>query len=128
MPEITVALALNSDRLRAFTYNEIELKLSVATLDAEPYWVECVYEVPHPLSLAPDKSLLTAKSLIGILQKAQPREKRVKIYASNEVYPSTYTLKVTLYLYDKDGAISERKEYAKEIECSEGNAKVLQSS
>ncbi|MDE1850288.1 MAG: hypothetical protein KGH54_00640 [Candidatus Micrarchaeota archaeon] len=127
MPEITATLSLSSERIRAFTYNELEMKLSVTTNDSELYWVECIYDVPAPLSLAPDKSLTTAKSLVGILQRGEAREKRVKIYASNEVYPNTYTIKVTLYLYDKDGAISERKEYTKEIECGEGNAQVLQS-
>jgi hypothetical protein len=127
MPEITVTLSLSPEKIRAFTYNELEMKLSAITTDSELYWIECIYDVPAPLSLAPDKSLITAKSLIGILQKGELREKRVKIYASNDVYPNTYLLKVTLYLYDKDGAISERKEYTKEIECSEANAKVLQS-
>lgn len=127
MPEISVELSSLPERIRPFTYNELEVRLSIATDAAEPYWAECVYEVPPPLSLAPDKSLVMAKSLVGILQKGEKREKRVKVYASNDVYPNTYPLKVTLYLYDKDGAISERKEYTKEIECGEANAKVLQS-
>lgn len=127
MPEIAATLSFSAEKIRAFTYNEFDMRLAVGTNDIDPYWAECVYEVPSPLSLAPDKNLTTAKSLIGILQKGITREKRVKIYAGSEVYPSTYTIKVTLYLYDKDGAISERKEYTKEIECSEANAKVLQS-
>ncbi|MGI0141080.1 MAG: hypothetical protein ACREBF_00300 [Candidatus Micrarchaeales archaeon] len=127
MPEISANLSLTIDKIKAFTYNELEIKVSLATLDPEPYWAECVYEVPQPLSLAPDKSLTTAKSLIGIIQKGETREKRAKIYTSSEVYPDTYKIKLTLYLYDKGGAISERKEYFKELECGEANAQILQS-
>jgi len=127
MPEFATTLSLTSEKIKAFTYNEFEMNLAIITDDAEPYWVEALYEVPVPLTLAPDKSLVTAKGLIGILQKGEKREKRVKIYTSSDVYPNIYKIKVTLYIYDKDGAISERKEYTKELECSEENAKVLQS-
>ncbi|MDE1825206.1 MAG: hypothetical protein KGH61_00785 [Candidatus Micrarchaeota archaeon] len=119
MPEITVQMVSSAEKIRAFTYNEIELNLKIAIAEQDPYWVEAVYEVPAPLSLAPDKSLPTGKGLIGILQKDSAKEKRVKIFAGSEVYPSTYKVKVTLYVYDKDGAIAERKEYSKELECIE---------
>ncbi|MDE1855674.1 MAG: hypothetical protein KGH49_00315 [Candidatus Micrarchaeota archaeon] len=127
MPEINAALALTSDKIKAFTINELELNIAVGTADTEPYWVECVYEVPMPLSLAPDKSLLTAKSLVGIISVEAQKEKRVKIYSRNDVYPSVYTIKATLFVYDKDGAIAERKEYTKELECGETNAQILQN-
>ena len=127
MPEINTTLALTQDKIKAFTINELELKMQVGTDSTEPHWVECVYEVPMPLSLAPDKSLLTAKSLIGIIGAQMPKEKRVKIYSKNDVYPSTYTIKATLFIYDKDGAIAERKEYTTELECGETNAQILQN-
>ena len=126
MPEITVQIGASVDKLRAFTYNELELNLRVATTEPEPYWIEVIYEVPSPLSLAPDKHLPTGKGLIGILQKDEVKEKRVKIFAGSEVYPSTYNVKVTLYAYDKDGAIAERKDYFKELECTEAS-KVAQT-
>lgn len=128
MPEITATLSLTVEKIKAFTYNEIELNLAISTKDQEPYWLEAVYEVPAPLSLAPDKSLLTAKTLIGILEKEETRQKRAKIYAGNDAYPEIYKLKVTLYIYDKDGAISERKEYVKEVECADMVPKIPQNT
>ena len=126
MPEINVSLDASTNEIKAFTFNEFEVRLSLSTKDADPYWVESVFEVPQPLSLAPDKPLYTGKSPIGILEKQTVKEKRVKVWAGNDVYPNTYKIKVTLFIYDKDGAITERKEYFKELECSETN-QVLQN-
>ncbi|HVA82585.1 MAG TPA: hypothetical protein VNF06_00275 [Candidatus Aquilonibacter sp.] len=127
MPEIQASLTLAPERIKPFGYIELELNLSISTDSPEPYWIEAVYEIPSPLSLAPDKNLSTAKALIGILQKGETREKRIKLYAGSETYPEIYKIKVTLYFYDKDGAISERKEYIKELECAEVSAKVVQT-
>ena len=127
MPEISAVLEVSPDSIKAFRSNELDMHLSFTMAEDEHYWLECVLEVPPPLSLAPDKSLLNGKLLIGILEKDAPKEKRLKIFSSNDVYPNTYKIKVTLYVYDKDGAISERKEYFKELECGDENAKVLQS-
>lgn len=127
MPEIKASLSLAPERIKPFGYVELDLNLSISTTGSEPYWIEAVYEIPSPLSLAPDKNLSTAKALIGILQPGETREKRVKLYAGSETYPEIYKIKVTLYLYDKDGAISERKEYIKELECAEVSAKAMQS-
>ncbi|MDE1846093.1 MAG: hypothetical protein KGH53_02325 [Candidatus Micrarchaeota archaeon] len=126
MPEMEAAVSIVPERIRPFSYTELELNLSLSTKSAEPYWVEAVYEVPAPLSLAPDKNLSTAKALIGILSSGEQREKRVKVYAGSDTYPEIYKIKVTLFIYDKDGAISERKEYIKELECAEVSAKVAQ--
>lgn len=127
MAQVDASISLSQERIRAFVYSEFELNLSISSSDRDPYWAEAVYEVPSPLSLAPDKALQSAKSLVGILQNSETRQKRVKIYAGNETYPEIYKIKITIFLYDNDGAISERKEYVKEIECAD-IAKVPQNA
>ena len=127
MPEINADLTLNLERIKAFTSNEFELTLKASTTSAEPCWVEAVFEVPPPLTLAPDKPLTTGKSLVGIVSAGKAKEKKIKIYSGNDVYPDTYKIKATLYAYDADGAIAERKDFYRELECGEANAQVLQS-
>lgn len=126
MPQLTVKLEVLPQRIKPFTFNEMEVKILLNTSETEPYWVECVFEAPAPLSLAPDKILMSGKSLVGILEKGVDKERRVKLFAQNDVYPDTYRIKSTLYIYDKDGAISERKDYYVELECGELNTKILQ--
>ncbi|MDE1761934.1 MAG: hypothetical protein KGH59_01035 [Candidatus Micrarchaeota archaeon] len=126
MPDIETTLTLNQDQVKPFTSREIEVNLEVKTSAAEPYWVEGVFDLQSPISLAPDKSLPSGKTVLGILDKDNPRSKRIKLYTNSDTYPSRYKMKVTIYAYDRDGAISERREYVKEIEVSESNAQILQ--
>lgn len=127
MPEIEVKLDLSPEKIRPFAFKELDLVLTVSTKEEGRYWLEGIFDVPAPLSLAPDKILDSGKILLGILGKDNSKEKKVKIFAANDVYPETYKIKVTLFIYDSDGAISERREYFKELECGEEDAKVLQS-
>lgn len=127
MPEIEAKLEISPEKIKPFAFKELDLNFTVNTKDEGKYWLECVFDVPAPLSLAPDKSLQTGKVLLGIIDKDIIKEKKVKIFAANDVYPETYKIKATLFVYDSDGAISERKEYLKELECSEADAKILQS-
>lgn len=127
MADVSVRFEVTPQKIKPFTFNELELRMIISTKDQDPYWAECVFEVPHPLSLAPDKILLSGKSLVGILQSELDKEKMIKVFATSTTYPSIYRIKSTLYLYDKDGAIAERKEYYTELECGETNAQILQN-
>ena len=127
MPEINATLDILPEKIKPFAFKELDMSLKVDTKEEGRYWLECIFDVPTPLSLAPDKELQNGKVLIGILDKENPREKKVKICAANDVYPDTYKIRATLFVYDSDGAIAERKEYAKELECGEADAKVLQN-
>jgi len=127
MPEIEAKLELSPEKIKPFAFKELDLVLTVNTKEEGKYWIECVFNVPAPLSLAPDKVLDTGKVLLGILDKNNSKEKKLKIFAANDVYPETYKIRATLFIYDSDGAISERQEYSKELECSEEDAKILQN-
>ena len=127
MAEINATFEVTPEKIKAFTFNELNLDVSISTTDSEKYWLEAVFEVPYPLSLAPDKNLTAGKILLGILDKDSKKGKKVKIFAANDVYPNTYKVKMTLFIYDKEGVIAERKEYSKELECGEAGAKVLQN-
>ncbi len=127
MVDIEVGAQLVPEKFKALQFNEAELHLDVVSKDPNPYWVECAVEVQFPLSLAPDKNVPVGRTLIGIFSSGTKREKRVKIFTGSNAQPSTYHIKVTFYVYDADGAIADRKEVQKEVECKnvDLNAKVL---
>lgn len=127
MPEPNVSLDFSPSKVDAFRFNEVNLTINVSMEEDKPYWCECVVEAPSPLSLAPDKELATAKTIIGIVGNGRRREKRIKIFAGNNVYPDIYKVKITVYLYDEEGVIYVRKDATKEIECSGNDGKLLQN-
>ncbi len=125
MLQIQSQIQIMPEHMKAFSFNEAEMKITLSTNGESACWVEATVAVPRPLSLAPDRSLETGKMLFGILSNGAEREKRVKIFANGDVYPNIYSVKITLFIYDESGAISERMEISKDIECSDQNAKVL---
>ncbi len=125
MPQIQSQIQIMPEHMKAFAFNEAEMKITLSTNGTNACWVEATVAVPKPLSLAPDRALETGKMLFGILGNGAEREKKVKIFAKGDVYPNIYNVKITLFVYDESGAISERMEINKEIECSDQNAKVL---
>jgi hypothetical protein len=125
MANITTNITITPERLKPNMFTEADIHLSVGSKDSNLYWVECIVEVPHPLSLAPDKTLFIGKLLIGILGQGNTREKRIKFYGNSSVTSNVYQIKLTFYLYGEDGVIEDRKEIYKSVECGEINAKIL---
>jgi hypothetical protein len=128
MADIKTDISIAPERLTAAEFNEADMKFSVENVGEGVYWVECMIEVQQPLSLAPDRILTIGKTLVGIIGQGHKREKRQKLYASKNLKPGSYNLKLTFYMYDEDGVIADRKEHLKEIECVDPvsqNAKVL---
>ncbi len=125
MPEITVQFTNLPSEMKAFRYNELEAKISVESGDKEAYWVEAMITVPPPLSLAPAESLEKAKTTLGILTQGKRKEKRFKIFAQNNVYPYIYKVTATLFIYDEEGVVVDRRDYYDEIQCNDLDAKIL---
>ncbi len=122
MPQIQSQIQVAPEYMKPFVFNEVEMKIVLGSNSSDLCWVEGTVEVPDPLSLAPDRNLGKGKMLFGILRDGIVREKRVKIFAKGDVYPNIYTIKITLFIYDETGAISDRVEIRKDIECSDQNA------
>lgn len=112
-------------QLKAFAPHRTELRFTVQSKDGGPYWVECMVETPKVLSLAPQSMLERAKLPVGIVQKGESVKKELRVFSSNTTYPSTYDIKFTFLVYDKDATVAERLEYTRELVCSDPNAKVL---
>ncbi len=125
MTNITTDIRISPETFKPGVFTEAEINFSLESKDDALYWAECIIEVPHPLSLAPDKKLFIGKTLVGIIGQGNRREKRLKLYSDSSIHPSVYQVKLIFYLYGADGAIEDRKEVFKSIECGEINAKVL---
>jgi hypothetical protein len=115
MVEIDMSVGSSPSMLKAFSFNEADITFSIQSGEDAVRWVECIIEVQPPLSLAPDKRLLLGKTLVGILSSSHRLEKRVKLYTDVNTAPGSYEIKLTVYMYDEDGAISDRKDFYKEI-------------
>lgn len=104
--------------LAANKKNEATMHLTVTSGENQlNYWCECDILVSHPLSLAPDKELDVGRTRVGILRPNKRIEKQIKLYTRPNNFPDTYNVKVTVYLYDEDGAIAERFEQSEIIKC-----------
>lgn len=73
--------------------------------------------VKPPLSLSHDGELNTGKTRVGMVGPSQSRSKKVKIFTRPNSTPGSYHLGVIAYMYDEDGAISERVEKKEDVEC-----------
>ncbi len=87
------------------------------TTNTDNFWCECDINVIHPLSLAQDKELAAGRTRIGIITGNETSEKRVKIYTRPNNYPDKYKIKITAYIYDKEGIIAQRIDREEKIEC-----------
>ncbi len=125
--KIDVGADIVPEKFKALQFNEAELHLHVESKDNNTHWIECAVEVQSPMSLAPDKRVPIGRTLIGIFRDGVKREKRVKVFTGSDAMPNTYKIKLTFYIYDEDGAIEDRREILKEVECKnvDLNAKVL---
>lgn len=104
--------------LKANKKNEATMYLTVTSDgNQQHYWCECDINVNHPLSLAPDKELGLGRTRVGILRPNKRIEKQVKVYTRPNNFPDNYSVKITVYLYDEDGAIAQRFEQNEIIKC-----------
>ena len=118
MPIASISMRSEPAVLKAYARNEASMHIMLKNTDpVKTYWCECDVAVKAPLSLAHDKELGIGRSRIGILKPGGEREKELRLYTTPNNFPDEYTLTVTAYLYDEDGAIAERTEQAGSVKC-----------
>lgn len=118
MPVLSVSASFEPKELKAFKRADAVMKLSFVNPDTEKaYWCECDILVKSPLSLAPDKELGKGRAKIGIILPSKSREKPIKLYTTQNSFAGDYDIKMTVYVYDEDGAIAERFEKVESIKC-----------
>jgi len=117
MPELVINTSFHPIRLTAYSKSEVELKVEVENTGEEPYWTECVVEVPDVLSLVPDRDVRKGKIRVGIIAPEEIRNGKCKVYATARTYPDIFVLKITAFGYSRDGAISVREEKRIDLRC-----------
>ncbi|MDE1869162.1 MAG: hypothetical protein KGH60_04340 [Candidatus Micrarchaeota archaeon] len=118
MPVLSISAAFEPNQLKAFKRTDAVMKLAFANSNAEKaYWCECDISVKSPLSLAPDKELGKGRAKVGIIMPGKSREKPIKLYTTPNNFAGDYDIKMTVYVYDEDGAIAERFEKVESIKC-----------
>jgi hypothetical protein len=118
MPAVSISARFEPDVLKAYTKNEATMYLSLKNVEgSKAYWCECEISVKAPLSLAHDKDLNIGRMRVGILAPGAAKEKQMKLYTNSNNFPDEYTLGITAYVYDEDGAIAERVEQSCSIKC-----------
>ena len=117
MADFNILTSLYPLRLAAYSRSEVELRLEIENKGGEPYWTECVVEVPDVLSLVPDRDVRKGKIRIGIVAPGEIMSGKCKVYATARTYPEQYVLKITAFGYSRDGAISIRDEKRVDLRC-----------
>lgn len=118
MAVVSISTRFEPAVLKAYTKNEAAMHLSLKNADtAKTYWCECEISVKAPLSLAHDRDLNIGRTRVGILKPGDSKEKQVKLYTNSNNFPDEYSLSITAYVYDEDGAIAERVEQNGSIKC-----------
>ncbi len=115
MHDVDVRLEFEPKAFSSGARNELIMTISISCGEAQPHWCECDIEVKSPVSLAPDKELAFGRTRVGIVSAVRQISKPVKIYTTRDVVDGDYTIGITAYLYDEDGAISVRKEITESI-------------
>ena len=83
MTDFSISTSFNPLRLTAYSRSEVELRLEIENKGEEPYWTECVIEVPDVLSLVPDRDVRKGKIRIGIIAPEEIMKGRCKIYSTS---------------------------------------------
>jgi hypothetical protein len=117
MPTFRISTKFYPIRLNAFMRNEVELSIEIENTGKEPLWSECDVIVPAAISLASDKELGTGRIRVGIINPQEIRTGKCKIYGSAKSYPELYQIKIVVYGFGKDGAITARDEKSVELRC-----------
>ncbi len=120
MGNIEVRVRLEPPSIRPNIDREVAMSIELESKsESEPYWCECDVEVEPPLSLAPHKDLESGRKRLGIIKPKSGLSQRINIYADITSFPNNYTIKLITYVYDADGAISERLETLSELRCGD---------
>ncbi|MDE1856787.1 MAG: hypothetical protein KGH98_01745 [Candidatus Micrarchaeota archaeon] len=118
--EFRIDTVFSPDTIKAYTKNEVSMTIRITSGDKErSHWCECEVKANPPLSLARDAELGLGKAKVGIVKPSGSIEKRINLYTKNNNYPDEYSLKITAFIYDEDGAIAERIEQNASIQCKE---------
>jgi hypothetical protein len=104
-------------RMTAYVRNEVEMEVSVKNEGGEPRWVECDVSIPEAISLAPDRMLSKGRLRIGVALPGERASKKVRLFGGASSYPDTYTIRLTIFGYGKDGTIAERYELKSDLRC-----------
>ncbi|MGC8478572.1 MAG: hypothetical protein ACP5NE_01430 [Candidatus Micrarchaeia archaeon] len=123
MSEIEVDFEFKPATLKAYAKNEAEMGIKISNKGEELLWCEAEVGVVSPLSLAHDRELELARTRIGIIKQGGSAEKRVKLYTRPNNFPDDYKIKVTIFAYGEDGAISQRIDKESIIACVEQQEK-----
>jgi len=118
MGNIEIGISFMPEKLKAFTKNEVQMNIEVKNSGTEIYWSECDVALAPPLSLSHDSELNLGRTRIGILKPGQLLNRQVKLYTRPNNYPDDYKFSIIAYIYDGDGAISERLEKRLSIPCA----------
>lgn len=127
---VDVNVDFSPGKLKAFSRNEANMTITLKNNTNEIFWGECEVNVTSPLSLAHDAEMNNGRTRVGIVKPMGTATKQVKIYTRPNNYPDDYTFSVVAYIYDGDGAISERVEKKASIMCAveEGSKQAGQPS
>jgi len=117
MPTFHISTKFYPIRLNAFMRNEVELSIEIENTGNDPLWCECDVLLPDAISLAPDKDLEKGRLRVGIVNPTEIRTGKCKIYGSAKSYPELYPIKVVVYGFGKDGAITARDDKTVELRC-----------
>lgn len=112
-----VLAKIHPSEINANQFSDTQLIIRIRNDKKGQFWYEGEVNVPNQLSLTPDQSLSKAKIRFGILKKDGEIEKYVKVYGSKYTDASNYSIALNIYEYDKDGAVSDRKDLGIEIQC-----------
>ncbi len=112
-----IMLKLHPPVLRAKELNNTKLIIQIKNDKRGLKWFEANIELPPELSFTPDHSLRVGRTRLGILRKNETIEKYIKIYASQYTKENTYKGKITIFSFDRNGIIDERKDEEFLIEC-----------
>lgn len=104
-------------RLNAHMRNEVELSIEIENTGEQSCWTECDVIVPEALSLAPNRELQKGRLRIGIIAPGEILTGKCKLYGGANSYPDVYTIKLVVYGFGKDGAITQREEKKAELRC-----------
>ena len=118
MGNVDVEVSFVPEKLRAFSRNELQMSITLKNIGSETYWGECDVVLAPPLSLSHDSELNIGRTRVGILNPGLGASKPVKIYTRPNNYPDDYKFSIVAYIYDSDGAISERVEKKLSIPCA----------
>ncbi|MGI0135175.1 MAG: hypothetical protein ACREBW_09490 [Candidatus Micrarchaeaceae archaeon] len=120
MPVLGVSALFEPKELKASKKTDATMRLTFDNPDTEKgFWCECDIAVKSPLSLAPDKELGKGRAKVGIVMPGKSRGKQIKMYTTPNNTAGNYDIKMTVYVYDEDGAIAERFEKVESIRCAD---------